>query len=103
MQPQRTNNLAERSFRALKRVFRKKTGTGSLTKTLEVMPAATPLIKNLTNPEYVRVLLNGRASLAERFADMDIHRLSDNVGCLRHHSNGLAVFRNQTAAKQFIR
>jgi len=73
VQPQRTNNVAERSFRALKRVFRKKTGSGSLAKTLEVMPAATPLIKNLTNPEYVRVLLNGRASLAERFADMDIH------------------------------
>ena len=73
IQPQRTNNIAERSFRSLKRVFRKKTGVGSLTKTLEAMPAATPLIKNLSNPEYVEVILNGRSSLEERFADTDIH------------------------------
>ena len=53
-------------------MFRKKTGTGSLRKTLEVMPAATPLIGNLANPEYVNSILNGRTSLAERFADMDI-------------------------------
>jgi len=73
IQPQRTNNIAERSFRSLKRVFRKKTGVGSLTKTLEAMPAATPLIKNLLNPEYMEVILNSRNSLEERFADMDIH------------------------------
>ena len=72
VQPQRTNNLAERSFRALKRVFRRKTGVGSMAKTLEVMPAATPLIANLSNPEYVKILLNGRDSLQQRFADMDV-------------------------------
>jgi hypothetical protein len=72
VQPQRTNNISEQAFRSLKRVFRKKTGAGSLTKTLAVMPAATPLIKNLGTPEYVRALLNGRKSLEQRFADMDI-------------------------------
>ncbi len=72
VQPQRTNNVSERTFRFLKRVFRKKTGAGSLTKTIEAMPAATPLIKNLSNPEYMNVILNGRDSLEERFAYMDI-------------------------------
>ena len=73
MQPQRTNNIGEWSFRALKRIFRKKTGVGSLTKILKATPAATALIKNLSNPEYVEVILNGRSSLEERFADTDIH------------------------------
>lgn len=87
VQPQRTNNLAEQSFRALKRVFRKKTGVGSLAKTLEVMPAATPLIENLSNPEYLKALLNGRDSLQQRFADMDIHLVRTELRDL-HRSTG---------------
>ena len=36
------------------------------------MIAQTPLIKNLDNPQYMAIILNGKASLAERFADIDI-------------------------------
>ena len=44
-----------------------------MTKTIKAMIAETPLIKNLSNPEYVNIILNGRPSLEERFADIDIH------------------------------
>jgi len=71
IQPQRTNNYAERNFRDLKRGHRKKTGNGSLGKTLRTMLANTPLVKNLRNPEYMRILLNGKSSLEELFADVD--------------------------------
>ena len=53
--------------------MRRKSGTSSVAKTIKAMPANVPLIKNLGNPEYLSILLNGRASPEERFADIDIH------------------------------
>ncbi len=72
LQPQRTNNMLEQFFRDLKRNGRKRTGNQSLTKTLKTMVAATPLVKNLDHPDYLEILLNGKASLAERFSETDI-------------------------------
>jgi len=72
IQPQRTNNLMEQSFRFLKRDRRKKSGQHSLTKTLKGMLADTPLVRNLSNPEYVRILLKGKVTLADRFTEIDI-------------------------------
>ena len=72
LQPQRTNNMLEQFFRDLKRNSRKRTGNQSLTRTLKTMVAATPLVKNLDHPEYLEILLNGKASLAERFSEIDI-------------------------------
>jgi hypothetical protein len=71
IQPQRTNNLAEQNFRDLKRTYRKKTGNGSLGKTLRSMLANTPLVKNLKNKEYMKILLNGKTNLEDLFADID--------------------------------
>jgi hypothetical protein len=77
IQPQRTNNLMEQSFRFLKRDGRKKTGQKTLSRTLVAMLADTPLIRNLDNPEYMKILLNGKASLAARFADIDIQQVRE--------------------------
>ena len=75
IQPQRTNNLMEQSFRFLKRDGRKKTGHKVLSKTLVAMLADTPLVRNLDNPDYLRILLQGKLTLAERFADIDIQQV----------------------------
>ena len=75
IQPQRTNNLMEQSFRFLKRDRRKKTGQHSLAKILKGMLADTPLVRNLSNPEYVRILLKGKDTLANRFAEIDIQQV----------------------------
>jgi hypothetical protein len=72
MQPQRTNNLLEQFFRGIKSGSRKKSGTSSLSKTLKAMLANTPLVKNLNITEYVEMILNGKANLAERFAEIDV-------------------------------
>ena len=72
IQPQRTNNLLEQSFRFLKRNGRKTSGCHSLNKTLTSMLADTPLVKNLDKPDYVEILLKGKKNLAARFADIDI-------------------------------
>jgi hypothetical protein len=73
--PQRTNNLMEQSFRFLKRDNRKRSGQQSLNKTLKGMLADTPLVKNLSNPDYVTILLKGSKTLAERFAAIDIEQV----------------------------
>lgn len=71
IQPQRTNNILEQFFRSWKRIFRKKSGMNALEKIMKAMPANTPLVKNLNDPQYMRILLDGKASLEERFAEID--------------------------------
>jgi len=75
VQPQRTNNLMEQSFRFLKRDGRKKNGQKALSRTLVGMLADTPLVRNLDNTGYRTILLKGKASLAARFADIDIQQV----------------------------
>ena len=71
IQPERTNNCIERLFRDEKRGIRKRTGCKSISKVLKTMLAETPYVKNLENAEYLKVILNGKATLAERFAEID--------------------------------
>lgn len=71
VQPQRTNNLMERFFRHVKRDFRRRTGQNALGRTLRTMLAQTPLVKNLQNEAYLKVLLHGHARLEELFAEID--------------------------------
>ncbi len=69
--PQRTNNILERFFRGEKRMGRRKSGTASLNKMLKSILAETPLVRNLEKEEYHNIILNGRSTLAERFAQID--------------------------------
>jgi hypothetical protein len=71
IQPQRTNNILERSFRDFRRGFRRRTGRNSISTFLQTMIADTPLVKNLANPPYLKALLNGQPSLERRFAQID--------------------------------
>lgn len=72
LQPQRTNNILEQFFRYLERQDRKRSGNHALSKTLKTMFAQTPRVKNLDNPQYLKVILNGKGTLAERFAEIEI-------------------------------
>jgi len=71
IQPQRTNNVMERLFRDLKRNCRHRTGCHSLGRSLRTMLPDTPLVRNLQNPEYLNLLLDGQPSLAALFAQID--------------------------------
>jgi hypothetical protein len=73
IQPQRTNNILEQFFRSWKRLFRKKSGTRPLCKTMKAMIANTPLVRNLENPAYVDIILDGKPSMVARFAEIDAH------------------------------
>lgn len=75
IQPQRTNNIMEQFFRDIKRSYRKKSGHKSLTKILQTMMADTPLVKNLNNPGYMKIILKGHSDLADRFSEVDIKQV----------------------------
>ncbi len=91
VQPQRTNNMSEHFFRTLKKDCRKKSGTRSLSRTLRAMIADTPLIKNLECPEYVRVILNGRNDLAERFSEIDIGQVRQELERNKNQEEGIPL------------
>jgi len=69
--PQRTNNVLEQFFRSLRRGHRRKTGDNSMRRALQAMLADTPLVKNLDNPDYVEILLNGKDCLEDLFAEIE--------------------------------
>jgi hypothetical protein len=79
IQPQRTNNILERFFRDVKRQNRKKTGMASLNKVLQSILAETPLVQNLKNDEYMKIILNGCSSLAERFSQIDADQVQQEM------------------------
>ncbi len=75
IQPQRTNNILEQFFRSLKRAIRRRTGNASSSRMLRTILAETPLVRNLENPSYMKILLNGKASIEEVFAETQIDTL----------------------------
>ena len=71
VQPQRTNNILEQFFRKLMRGYRKKNGFNSVERVIKTMLPDTPLIMNLKNKEYMQIILAGKKTLEERFAEID--------------------------------
>ena len=75
IQPQRTNNIMEQFFRDFKCGNRRKTGNNSSSPMLQNMLAQTPLVRNLQNPEYMEILLDGKTCVEELFAEIEINQL----------------------------
>jgi hypothetical protein len=46
---------------------------------LQTILADTPLVKNLSNPHYMQILLDGRPSLEALFADLDIAAATNDL------------------------
>ena len=79
IQPQRTNNIMEQSFREFTRHIKRKTGDDSVGRTIQGMIPDTPLVKNLDNEEYINIMLNGKKTLAELFPEIDIKIIRDEM------------------------
>lgn len=77
--PQRTNNILEQFFREIRRGQRRKTGNNSIRQMLPTMLADTPLVKNLDNEEYMKLLLGGKKSLEELFASLKKTDITDST------------------------
>ena len=63
----------------MKRDSRKRSGTISLNKTLRTILADTPLVKNLDNPEYLEIILDGCNTLEARFEKIDSRLVAEQL------------------------
>ncbi len=105
--PQRTNNISEQFFRAFKRIYCRITGNKTACKMLQSMLPQTPLIKNLENPEYMEILLNGKNTLAERFAEIDDEFVSRTIRFFNKNKVEISqklkkIVRNKDVMKKLI-
>ena len=104
--PQRTNNILEQFFRGVRLGQRRKTGNNSLRPMLQTMLADTPLVKNLDNDEYMKILLDGKANLEELFADLDLESIVRSIDLPVEIDRLLPGFRKlitqQTLPKQVV-
>ncbi len=46
---------------------------------LQNMLAQTPLVRNLQNPEYMKILLDGKTTIEDVFAEIEITRLREDL------------------------
>lgn len=98
IQPQRTNNILEHLFRNSQNGHRHKTGKNSRAKALQTMLADTLLVQNLENADVCKILLNGKATLAERFAQMDEKNVRERIQDIEDQKNKLS-----SAIKKILR
>jgi len=102
IQPQRTNNIMERFFRDLKTGYRRKSGHNGMCKTLQAMLADTPLVKNLQNESYVKILLDGKPTLAARFAEIDSESVRKQLNDSRKSLEKIPVTIKKIIAKPWF-
>lgn len=91
--PQRTNNILEQFFRGERHAYRRKTGNDSMCRALQAMLADTPLVRNLDNPNYMKILLDGKANLEELFAELGAAHLAGDGGLQANTDRILPGFR----------
>lgn len=68
----RTNNIMEQGFRRLNYSHRRIHGNRSVRRNLENIPEQLPLVENLQNPSYVKLIFVEDSKIAKRFADIDV-------------------------------
>ncbi len=71
---ERTNNLLEGFFHAVKHAERRRSGRKILSRDMECLPPAAMLAFNLTREDYVATLCGSLARLPQAFADLDEHK-----------------------------
>jgi len=68
---ERTNNLLESFFHAIKHGERRRSGRKLLSQDFQQLPAAAVLARNLTKPDYVTILCGALENLPRAFAQLD--------------------------------
>lgn len=60
-------------------------------KAFQNLLADTPLIKNLENDPYMKILLDGKSDLEELFAEIDSNMVRDQLAKAQHDPNKISV------------
>ena len=89
VQPQRTNNILEQFFRRMGHSHRRRTGSNPSPQSMDKTPADLPLVANLDNPDYVRILLGDCQTLEERLAKVDRRMVNESMEMARRPQSWL--------------
>ncbi|MBL7203133.1 MAG: transposase [Desulfobacteraceae bacterium] len=68
----RTNNIVEQLFRWLGYGFRRIHGNHSIRRNLDNVPEQLPLVENLKNPNYMKLIFGEKTNMAKKFAEIDV-------------------------------
>ena len=98
--PQRTNNILEQFFRALNHLKRRCSGTELSAARFDAILPDSLLVRNLNDPAYVRIILDGADTLAQRFSRIDPALVRHN---LREARSADSVFSNPRKACRVLR
>ncbi len=73
----RTNNIVEQLFRWLSYGFRRIHGNHSIRRNLDNVPEQLPLVENLKNPNYMKLIFGEEKNIAEKFAEIDVKKIRE--------------------------
>lgn len=68
----RTNNIMEQQFRLFAYGYRRVHGNRSIRRNLENIPEYLPLVANLKNPDYVKLVFCDESKIAKKFSEIDV-------------------------------
>jgi hypothetical protein len=68
----RTNNIIEQLFRWLNYGFRRIHGNHSIRRNLDNVPEQLPLVENLKNPNYMKLIFGEKINMTKKFAEIDV-------------------------------
>jgi hypothetical protein len=68
---ERTNNLCEHFFHAIKHGERRRSGRKNLARDFELLPPESALVQNFNHPDYVAIVCGSLERLPRVFAEMD--------------------------------
>ena len=66
-------------FRDFTRDNKRKTGSDSAGRTIQAMIDDTPLVRNLKNDNYRKIIIGDRKNMAEVFAEIDIYTVREKM------------------------
>ncbi len=81
----RTNNIMEQQFRLFAYGYRRVHGNRSIRRNLENIPEYLPLVANLKNPDYVKLVFCDESKIAKKFSEIDVDIIRKMA--TTHHSN----------------
>jgi uncharacterized protein YbaR (Trm112 family) len=81
----RTNNIMEHQFRLFAYSYRRVHGNRSIRRNLENIPEALPLVANLKNPDYVKLVFKDESKIAKKFSEIDVNKIRAMFN--EHHNN----------------
>ncbi len=75
----RTNNILEQHFRVFSYSHQRISGNGSMKKTLTTMHPSTPLVMNLKNKNYIRLIFGDEYNIVQKFAQVNVLKVRNDV------------------------